>query len=58
MGIEGDDPMGKQPELPEFVRDLEIVQTLNRMVSATASGPQPDPDESDESSAANHSVSN
>lgn len=48
--------MGKQPELPEFVRDLEIVHTLNRMMSATAGDPLPDPDETDETDETDESV--
>jgi hypothetical protein len=32
--IEGDDVMKKQPELPDLVRDMEIVQSLNRTLTS------------------------
>ncbi|CAM3905510.1 hypothetical protein ALPO108162_12305 [Alicyclobacillus pomorum] len=34
LRIEGDDVMKKQPELPDLVRDMEIVQSLNRTLTS------------------------
>ncbi len=34
LRIEGDDVMKKQPELPDLMRDMEIVQSLNRTLTS------------------------